>query len=351
MRRTDNEGAARIGRRDLMLAATVALAASSVPARAQSSSSDAPQASVPFPDGLAVSIPANPSLGKGKDRALVLGGGGEYFAAWMLGFVHGLHEKGVAYEMPDVIIGTSAGSLIGSTIAGGHLERLTREFDFFGRVPKLLSALVPTPAPNPSQLRAHDLCNSATNASLETIQAIGRGAMAARNPSVSKLQDMIAVVTGDVHWPSEKFHSVTTDCYSGARLVLSEGARIPVSHAVSASMSLPGIFGPTWIGDRVCMDGGMGPSSTHSDLVRGARRAIVVSLTDGLPGSGPRFSSMPNSIRQEIQDLEASGTKALLIAANPGQVNLVSPEEIAPAMKLGYDRAAQEADKVKAFWA
>jgi hypothetical protein len=32
-------------------------------------------------------------------------------------------------------------------------------------------------------------------------------------------------------------------------------------------------------------------------------------------------------------------------------VNLVSPEEIRPAMKLGYDRGAQEAGKVKAFWA
>jgi NTE family protein len=342
---------AEIGRRDLMLAATAALAASSVPSRAQSPvAGDVPQASVPFHDVLAVPIPANPSLGKGKDRALVLGGGGEYFAAWMLGFIHGLHEKGVAYEMPDVIIGTSAGSVVGSTIAGGHLERLTREFDFFGRVPTLLSALVPTPTPNPSQLRAHELCNSATNASVETIQAIGRGAMAARNPSVSKLQDMVVILTGNVHWPSDKFHAVTMDCYNGARLVVSETSKIHVSHAVSSSMSLPGIFGPTWIGDRVCMDGGMGPSSTHSDLVAGARRAIVVSLTDGLPGSGPRFSSMPNSIRQEIQDLEAAGTKALLIAANPGKVNLVSPEEIAPAMKLGYDRAAQEADKVKAFW-
>jgi NTE family protein len=340
-----------IGRRELMLAATAVLAASGVPASAQSASAEIPHADVPFNDGLAVPMPASPSLGKGKDRALVLGGGGEYFAAWMLGFMHGLHENGVGYEMPDVIIGTSAGSVVGSTIAGGHIKRLTREFDFFGAFPKLLSALVPTPKPNPSQVRAHDLCNTATNASVETIQAIGRGAMAARNEPVSKLQDMVVVLTGNVHWPSDKFHATTVDCYTGERLVVSSHSNVPISHAVSSSMSLPGIFGPTWIGDRVCMDGGMSPSSTHSDLVAGAKRAMVVSLTDGLPGSGPRFSSMPNSILQEIKDLEAAGTKALLIAANPGKVNLVSPEEIAPAMKLGYDRAVQEAEKVKAFWA
>jgi NTE family protein len=352
MQRYKCDTAAPIGRRDLILAAGVVLATAGVPARAQTGASpDVPSSSVPFDDGLAIAIPADPSLGKGKDRALVLGGGGEYFAAWMLGFMHGLQENGIGYEKPEVIIGTSAGSVVGSTIAGGHLQKLTRDFEFFGRFPKLLAALVPTPKPNPSQVRAHDLCNTATNASVETIQAIGRGAMAARNPSVAKLQDMVIALTGNVHWPSDIFHATTVDCYSGERLVVSSNSNVHISHAVSSSMSLPGIFGPTWVGDRVCMDGGMGPSSTHSDLVAGAKRAVVVSLTDGLPGSGPRFSSMPNSILQEIKDLEAAGTKALLIAANPGKVNLVSPEEIAPALRLGYDRAVREADKVKAFWA
>ena len=66
------------------------------------------------------------TFGKAKDRALVLGGGGEYFAAWMLGFAYGLNARGVPYEMPDVVVGTSAGSVVGSAIAGGHLARLTR---------------------------------------------------------------------------------------------------------------------------------------------------------------------------------------------------------------------------------
>jgi hypothetical protein len=41
----------------------------------------------------------------------------------------------------------------------------------------------------------------------------------------------------------------------------------------------------------------------------------------------------------------------LLIAANPGQVNLASPAEIDPALRAGYDRAGKEADRVKAFLA
>jgi NTE family protein len=340
-----------VGRREFVLGTTAALLSSQLAFSEARPCPPYAQPEVAFNDNLAVPIPANPSLGKGKDRALVLGGGGEYFAAWMLGFAHGLKVKGVPYDMPDIIIGTSAGSLVGSTIAGGHLERLTDEFDFFGDFPKILAALVPTGTANPSQIRARDLCQIAHDASVATIQWIGRGAMSANNPPVSKLQEMIETLTGNRSWPSPKFHAATMDCYTGERLVVSEANKIPISHAVSASMSLPGIFGPTWVGDRICMDGGVSASSTHSDVVAGAKRALVVSLTDGTRGSGPRFTNIPNGLQQELRGIEAQGTKTLLIAANPGQVNLVSPAEIGPALRAGYDRTFQEADRVKAFWA
>jgi NTE family protein len=340
-----------VGRREFVLGTTAALLSSQLAFSEARPCPPYAQPEVAFNDNLAVPIPANPSLGKGKDRALVLGGGGEYFAAWMLGFAHGLKVKGVPYDMPDIIIGTSAGSLVGSTIAGGHLERLTDEFDFFGDFPKILAALVPTGTANPSQIRARDLCQIAHDASVATIQWIGRGAMSANNPPVSKLQEMIETLTGNRSWPSPKFHAATMDCYTGERLVVSEANKIPISHAVSASMSLPGIFGPTWVGDRICMDGGVSASSTHSDVVAGAKRALVVSLTDGTRGSGPRFTNIPNGLQQELRGIEAQGTETLLIAANPGQVNLVSPAEIGPALRAGYDRTFQEADRVKAFWA
>jgi NTE family protein len=354
MLKTEVPGLFPVGRRELVLGTAAAFAFSSRTASAQAPpGAPATAPDITFRDNLAVPlpVPADRSLGKGMDRALALGGGGEYFAAWMLGFAHGLRAQGVPYEVPDVIVGTSAGSVVGSTIAGGHLERLTREFDFFGDFPRILAALVPTPKPNPGQMRAVDICRTVNDGSLSTIQSIGRCAMAARNPPVSKLQDMIELMTGNRSWPSPKFHATTMDCYTGERLVVSEENKIPISHAVSASMSLPGIFGPTWIGDRISMDGGMSSSSTHSDLLAGAKRALVVSLTDGSRGSGPRFSNIPNGIQQEIKDLEAAGTRTLLVAANPGQVNLVSPAEIGPALRAGYDRAAKESDRVKAFWA
>src|SRR5262245_2302128 len=294
----------------------------------------------------AVSIPATPSLGIGKDRALVLGGGGEYFIAWLLGFAHGLHAAGVSYELADVIVGTSAGAMVGSAVAADRLGFLRDDMDFFGLVPKLLADLIPTRASNPSQVRAREVAEATHDASAAAIQSIGRGAMAARNPPIRNFQLMVDVLTLGSAWPSPRFHATTTDCYTGERIVLSQSSDVPVSHAVCASVSLPGVFGPTWIGDRLCMDGAMCATSTHVDLVAGAKRALVVALTD----QSMRFSGIPNDIAQELNYVQAAGTRTRLIAADPGKVHLLSAAEIEPALHAGHDRAVREASRVKAFW-
>ncbi len=60
------------------------------------------------------------------------------------------------------------------------------------------------------------------------------------------------------------------------------------------------------------MDGEMSQSSTHSGVIAGVKRAIVISLGDGTVNEqkqGLRLSSLPNTINQEIKELEAGGTK------------------------------------------
>src|ERR1700744_1531192 len=58
-------------------------------------------------------------------RALVLGGGGVTGIAWETGLIAGLAGLGIDLAAADVIIGTSAGSLVGTDIACGQdLEAL-----------------------------------------------------------------------------------------------------------------------------------------------------------------------------------------------------------------------------------
>src|SRR5262249_46647824 len=117
----------------------------------------------------------------------------------------------------------------GSAAAADRLGLLRDDIDLSGQFPKLLADLIPTSASNPSQVRARELAEAARDGSVATIQSIGRGAMAARNPPVRNLQLMIDVLSS---WPSPRFHATTTDCYTGERLVLSQSSNIPISHAV-----------------------------------------------------------------------------------------------------------------------
>jgi NTE family protein len=91
-------------------------------------------------DGLARPIPTQPTvsdLAKGLDRTLALGGGGEYYVAWYCGFFHGLYDHGLDMAaLPEMVVGTSAGSYIGSSVTSGHFLRLRTQFEFFGHFPQ-----------------------------------------------------------------------------------------------------------------------------------------------------------------------------------------------------------------------
>src|SRR4051812_47944881 len=123
-------------------------------------------------DGLAAPIATTPTASKfaaGLDRTLVLGGGGEYYVAWYCGFFHGLFEQGVdAPTLAEMIVGTSAGSYVGSSMATGHFQRLRTEFDFFGHFPSLFARIAPVTEPNASQMRAQKISAAAKDGSLAT---------------------------------------------------------------------------------------------------------------------------------------------------------------------------------------
>ena len=308
----------RIGRRGLIAAGALASAtALAGPALAQAPTASSTGATpAGWNDGLAHPIPYTPSPGLGKERGLVLGGGGAYLVSWMMGYFRALKQNGVDLATADVVVGTSAGSIAGAVLSGGRLWRLTGELDFFGDFPKLFAELVPALQANPSQERARKLAVDAKDTSFETIRAIGRAAMAARNPASSdKYTTTLRRLIGPSDWPSSALHTTANDCYTGERIVVSASAGISVDVACAASSSLPGSMGPTWLKDRLCMDGGICQTSTHSDVVTGVKRALVISLSDGGPqavAQGLRTSGMPNTLQQEIRDLEAGGTRTML---------------------------------------
>jgi NTE family protein len=312
-------------------------------------------------DGLAHPIPyPAPAPGAGKERALVLGGGGLYLIAFYVGYFTELQKLGLDVSNADLIVGTSAGAIGGAMLAGGKIGDLGQELDAFSQFPWLLTKLLPPTKPTTAQLRASQMSVSTKEATPASIQAIGHAAMAANNPDgPDRYLDMVEQVLGFTEWPSPALHTTSNDCYTGERLVVSAESNIPVHVACAASSSLPGQIGPTWLNDRLCMDGGICQTSTHADVAAGAKRALVISLTDGGPEAveqGLRTSGMPNTLQQEVKDLEAGGTKTMLVVVGllPGIDkidSIMDPKYIAPVMAMGQQRASADLEKLKAFWA
>ena len=310
-------------------------------------------------DGLAHPIPYKPKLGTGKERGLVLGGGGVYLLAWMVGYFQALKSQGVDLSTSDITVGTSAGSFAGAALMSGRLWRLGAEFDVLAEFPKLFAELMPQQKPNPSQIRAAQMAVNARNARPETIRAIGHAAMAARNPdNLVSYPKMVERFIGETRWPSPKMYTTANDCYTGERIVVAQDDNIPINVACAASSSLPGALGPTFLKDRLCMDGGICQTSTHSDVVAGVKRALIISLTDGGSDAvkiGLRTSGMPNTLQKEIKDLQAVGTKVKLkiVGLLPGVTkvdSIIDPKWIAPLLKWGHERGLQDTKELASFW-
>jgi NTE family protein len=311
-------------------------------------------------DGLAIPIATKPmisSLAKGLDRTMVLGGGGEYYIAWYCGFFHGLIEAGLDMaKLPEMVVGTSAGSYIGSSLLSGEFNRLRTEFDFFGKFPEIFAKIAPLAKPNVSQMRADQINMSATDGSIETRKIIGNAALAANNKlNGDQVERVAALLTGDSKkdWPTSRMFTTGIDCYTGERIVVGQQAArkngIPLAHGAAASSSLPGVAGPTLLGQRYVMDGGICSNPAHVDLVAGSKRALIITLTDGVMGA--ILTTIPHPIAQNIEDIKVAGTKVMwIVAGTPKGVNLLDPKQIAGALRTGYDRAKVEAPKIKAFW-
>jgi NTE family protein len=300
------------------------------------------------------------ALGSGKSRAIAFGGGGEWFVAWTLSFLHAARAEGVDLGTADLTVGTSAGSLVGAFLTSERLWRGAGEMSFLASHPALLARMVKTGDGHASQERAAEALAGASSTDRETVVAIGRAAMAARNPPLEAYERSLRLMLGHGDWPSPAHHVTAVDCYTGERVVIDQASGVPIATACAASSSLPGVNGPVWIGDRLCMDGGVGTSSTHADLLAGAERAVVFSMMSLTPAeASARTGSFgfaerlrPGTARREVEELAGAGARTLLIAANPDPgIDFMDPAGLAAAIADGASRARSMLGDLAAVWA
>lgn len=201
--------------------------------------------------------------------ALVLGGGGSAAVAWHLGVLTGLADEGVRID-PDRIIGTSAGAIVATQLAGpGDLAT------WYG------AALSPPPQRLPAidfptlMARLGELGASAPDAR-EGRRRIGALALAADVMTETERRAELAPRLGRTTWPDRPQLQVTAvDAATGEFVVFDRGSGVQLRDAVGASSAVPGVWPPVTIGARRYVDGAV-RSPTNAAVTAGADTVLVL---------------------------------------------------------------------------
>ncbi|MFE7565204.1 patatin-like phospholipase family protein [Kitasatospora sp. NPDC057500] len=296
--------------------------------------------------------PAPPATGGAPRRGLVLGGGGMLGAAWTVGALCAVEEAtGRPPGEAEVLLGTSAGAILGALLAGGadtgqlrdHQRGLPvtsgplsgTDFDYDTAVG---GALPPRPRAgigSPGLLR-DAVRHPRTYPWLTMVSAMaphGRGSLASVGALVGGLFADGADGAGGAGgaggadrpdaagWPAgTALRVVAVDYRSGRRVVFGDPGAPParVDEAVMASCAIPGWFAPVPVGGTEYVDGGCW-SATNADLLldRGLDEVYVLApmaVRPDPPGRPEADGGASAATRaQRVRD-RPSGVLAQLVA-------------------------------------
>ncbi len=274
-------------------------------------------------------------------RALVLGGGGVTGIAWETGLIAGLADLGIDLAAADVIIGTSAGSLVGTDIASGQeLESLYR-------------AQLAPPAPEPAARMGWGVIGRllwVMSTSRDPVRArarIGNWALAARTMPEADRRKVIEARLPVSEWPAKALKVTAVDARTGEFVVFDAAGNASLVDAVGASCAVPGVWPPVTIGDRRFVDGGV-RSIANADLAAGYERVVIVAPV----AKGIGHMTSP---RRQACALTAAGARVVLLQPDRAAVhaigrNVLDLSRRAAAATAGRAQAAAEAAAVRAVW-
>jgi NTE family protein len=177
-----------------------------------------------------------------------------------IGVIDALAEAGIE---PDIVVGTSMGSLVGAAYVAGRMTAL-REWAMAATWREI--------------------------AGLMDVRLSGGGLIEGKQV-IAFLQRLD--IAAPIENYAKTYAAVATDLVTGREIWLQSG---PIPEAVRASIALPGIFSPARVGDQWLVDGGLtNPVPVSVCRALGADVIIAVNLNGDLVGrrldSGPGHSA------------------------------------------------------------
>lgn len=277
-------------------------------------------------------------------RGLVLGGGGILGGAWAVGALRALEEsKGIDVRDADVIVGTSAGSVLAALIGAGvsvsellahqRGEPITTgplagySWDYDTATGGSRPSMPRLRGPGSLRLMASSLRRGhrmPPTAVLSAFLPVGAG-------SLDRVGHLIDAVTPWEEWSAhDRLLVVAMDYETGRRVVFGrdDAPTASLSDAVRASCAIPAWFEPVEISGRRYVDGGAW-SATSVDVLRGEGLdevyvvAPMVSFATDEPDSllsrlERRWrASVTRRCVDEAARLEAEGARVTILGPGP----------------------------------
>lgn len=271
--------------------------------------------------------------------ALVLGGGGITGIAWELGILAGLAEAGVDLTAADMVVGTSAGSVVGAQVANGlplaelyaaQLEPPDAELG--GRMSRIAALKLVPPYALPGSGRTK-------------LARVGRVALAAHAPGSVDREGVIRSRLPVQGWPDRDLRITAVDATSGEFTVFTPDSGVDLVAAVAASCAVPTVWPPVAIDGRTYMDGGM-RSTANVDVAAGAERVVVLAPL-------PRSISKKTSIRAQVERVAPRAWSVVTpdaeALASFGR-NLLDPARRAVAAEAGLRQSRDLVEEVRGVW-
>jgi NTE family protein len=280
--------------------------------------------------------------GRRPRRGLVLGGGGVLGGTWAVGALTAMEEHyGFAAADVDVIVGTSAGSVLAALIGGGvttpqlqrqYVDEMVTEGPLAGYsfdpdratggrrpgMPRLLG-------PGSPRLIGTSLRNLGSVRPTAMLSAF----MPEGTRSLVRVGHLIDAFTPLGEWsPHRGVWIVAMDYDDGRRVVFGRpGAPVaPLASAVMASCAIPGWFQPVVINGRTYVDGGA-VSATSIDVVAhaGLDEVYVVAPMVSFAMDRPTgvAARLERRWRQEVT--KTARAEAAVVRAAGVQVTIVGP--------------------------
>ena len=272
----------------------------------------------------------------------MLGGGGITGIAWEIGMLAGLAERGIDLTDADLVVGTSAGSVVGVDVRSGvpladlyaQQTRPAGASEIYARMSagllaRYVGAMVFTRKPQVARAR------------------VGALALRARTEPEDLRRKVIESRLPLLEWPEGKLQITAVDAATGEFAVFDAASGVRLLDAVGASCAVPGIWPPVTINGRRYIDGGM-RSPANADLAEGYQRVVVIApLMQGI--------GVMERVARQAGRLTAAGARVAVIRPDKAALraigrNVLDPGHRPGSARAGYAQAAAEAESVKAVW-